>query len=735
MIEGVSGLARVASVRGAPARRRVRRPPRRAVEGPRPAPHPRLVAPRRVRPRAFVSAASRCSTSEPRRLSACWASRRASRARPVTGRCWSAMRCRTRSRFRCLSAPGARRSTRSGAPSRARAPASDVRLGAVLQRQGASPVRRPQHLRARVSRVRPRGARRSSGRDGPLLGRAARRGAAARSHRPSPTDRRDMASPCRRRCATASARRCSCCCRACWLPDAERPPASFDKARRRLDPRPGLHHRLSRAVPAVRRVARRSCRRGIRSTAAVTRSRGCAGRPKRRAPSAASGRRSRRCRASRTPAATPARSSSRRSTAGSSPPRARRSPKPGGSTTGSSQTRSWRSRRSRPGAGANASRSATSASNNWAPSTKASWTTNLTWDGFGTRVERPGAWPAAVVTLVSRGEVRKSSGTFYTPRAITEYLVRHTLQPLVENATADGILRLRVLDPAMGSGALLVAACRYLAAAYEAAARARAGLLRRRRSARPTAPASVVSWRSTASTASTSTPWPSRWPACRCGSRRSPAAARCRFSTIASSPATAWWAPRSRTWRASLPAGPRPGARPARCRSSRATTTAAAMRAVVPIRDRLAATPDDSADAVHAKERMLADTRAPASAMTALRRVADLWCACWFWAGTERAAAGAGGVRRSCRRPSIGGGEPARAHRASPGSTRRGGLRTSAGSCTGRSSSPRCSSIATARRSTRPASTPSSATRRGRWCAATRATMRRAGRAGVRRRS
>ena len=43
------------------------------------------------------------------------------------------------------------------------------------------------------------------------------------------------------------------------------------------------------------------------------------------------------------------------------------------------------------------------------------------------------------------------------------------MQPLVESASAEGILRLRVLDPAMGSGALLVAACRYLASAYEAA--------------------------------------------------------------------------------------------------------------------------------------------------------------------------------------------------------------------------------------------------------------------------
>jgi Eco57I restriction-modification methylase len=60
---------------------------------------------------------------------------------------------------------------------------------------------------------------------------------------------------------------------------------------------------------------------------------------------------------------------------------------------------------------------------------------------------------------------------------------------------------------------------------------------------------------------------------------------------------------------------------------------AAALREVVPMRACLAATPDDTAEAVRAKERLLADTRAPASAMTALRRVADLWCACWFWSG------------------------------------------------------------------------------------------------------
>jgi hypothetical protein len=58
---------------------------------------------------------------------------------------------------------------------------------------------------------------------------------------------------------------------------------------------------------------------------------------------------------------------------------------------------------------------------------------------------------------------RKTTGSFYTPRSITEFLVRRTLAPLAEHKHADEILRLRILDPSMGSGAFLVAACRYLA--------------------------------------------------------------------------------------------------------------------------------------------------------------------------------------------------------------------------------------------------------------------------------
>ena len=76
----------------------------------------------------------------------------------------------------------------------------------------------------------------------------------------------------------------------------------------------------------------------------------------------------------------------------------------------------------------------------------------------------------------------KQTGTFYTPQSLAEFVVRRTLGPLVRGASADAILALRVVDPAMGSGAFLVAACRYLAARVRARARRRRTLRRGRTS-------------------------------------------------------------------------------------------------------------------------------------------------------------------------------------------------------------------------------------------------------------
>ncbi|HXG60172.1 MAG TPA: DNA methyltransferase [Planctomycetota bacterium] len=85
---------------------------------------------------------------------------------------------------------------------------------------------------------------------------------------------------------------------------------------------------------------------------------------------------------------------------------------------------------------------------------------------------------AATPDRVSKGamvlqpsEERRRSGSHYTPRKLTEPIVRTTLEPILERLRGpDGrpprpeqILDLKVCDPAMGSGAFLVEACRFLA--------------------------------------------------------------------------------------------------------------------------------------------------------------------------------------------------------------------------------------------------------------------------------
>jgi hypothetical protein len=62
---------------------------------------------------------------------------------------------------------------------------------------------------------------------------------------------------------------------------------------------------------------------------------------------------------------------------------------------------------------------------------------------------------------------RRRSGSHYTPRELTEPIVRTTLRPIFEDLGAspkpEQILALKVCDPAMGSGAFLVETCRQLA--------------------------------------------------------------------------------------------------------------------------------------------------------------------------------------------------------------------------------------------------------------------------------
>jgi hypothetical protein len=71
------------------------------------------------------------------------------------------------------------------------------------------------------------------------------------------------------------------------------------------------------------------------------------------------------------------------------------------------------------------------------------------------------------------GEERRRSGSHYTPRELTGPIVRTTLAPVLaalgERPTPEQILDLKVCDPAMGSGAFLVEACRQLAEVLVAA--------------------------------------------------------------------------------------------------------------------------------------------------------------------------------------------------------------------------------------------------------------------------
>ena len=77
--------------------------------------------------------------------------------------------------------------------------------------------------------------------------------------------------------------------------------------------------------------------------------------------------------------------------------------------------------------------------------------------------------------VVVLGSDRRESGTHYTPKSLTEKIVAEALKPIVYRGVAEGkapedwelksteeLLSLKICDPAMGSGAFLVQACRWL---------------------------------------------------------------------------------------------------------------------------------------------------------------------------------------------------------------------------------------------------------------------------------
>jgi hypothetical protein len=250
-----------------------------------------------------------------------------------------------------------------------------------------------------------------------------------------------------------------------------------------------------------------------------------------------------------------------------------------------------------------------------------------------------GARRSPSVSLEPGSGVRKSTGTFYTPQAIAQFLVHHTLQPLVADASPERVLALRVLDPAMGSGAFLVAACSFLTEAYEAAL-VRCGACH----ASDIGPAERVTFRRTIA------------ERCLYGVDLNPMAVQLArlsvwLSTLSASKPLGFLDHHFLVgdsllgaWISSLRdvgVVRRRRANPATLPLFDASGAADAVSTALPVRFALSDVPNDSLDQVREKERSLADLNRSESPLSRWRRIANVWCATRFDCGVPASAFGA----------------------------------------------------------------------------------------------
>lgn len=66
------------------------------------------------------------------------------------------------------------------------------------------------------------------------------------------------------------------------------------------------------------------------------------------------------------------------------------------------------------------------------------------------------------VRVEEKPEVRHAGGVYYTPKYIVDYIVKETVGKLIEGKTPRQIEKMRILDPACGSGSFLIGAFQYL---------------------------------------------------------------------------------------------------------------------------------------------------------------------------------------------------------------------------------------------------------------------------------
>jgi len=65
-------------------------------------------------------------------------------------------------------------------------------------------------------------------------------------------------------------------------------------------------------------------------------------------------------------------------------------------------------------------------------------------------------------TIEEKPEVRKAGGVYYTPQYIVDYIVKNTIGKIVENKNPKEISKIKIADPACGSGSFLIGAYQYL---------------------------------------------------------------------------------------------------------------------------------------------------------------------------------------------------------------------------------------------------------------------------------
>ncbi len=70
--------------------------------------------------------------------------------------------------------------------------------------------------------------------------------------------------------------------------------------------------------------------------------------------------------------------------------------------------------------------------------------------------------PGHIAKVEEKPEVRKAGGVYYTPQYVVDYIVQNTVGKLTEGKTPKEISKLKIVDPACGSGSFLIGAYQYL---------------------------------------------------------------------------------------------------------------------------------------------------------------------------------------------------------------------------------------------------------------------------------